>query len=136
MLIDYWSLPSILYSGWVKGASKENCISGFRDTGIWPVDMNWTEEKSEDLAPSMLFHKAANSNINENGTDTEHDWEEAEFISPKNHSVSTIVCSSIIAVNAKGIRIDSTVPEIEITPRPPGFARALFHFPPYSSSYY
>ena len=37
MIIEYWSLFEILYNGWVKGASKENCISGFRATGIWPL---------------------------------------------------------------------------------------------------
>lgn len=80
MVIEYWSLPSILYKGWVEGASKDDCISGFRATGIWPLNMKWTDEKADVLAPSPLFYKSVPS-ANET-VDIEGEWEEAQFEGP------------------------------------------------------
>ena len=66
-------MPDILYKGWVKGASKENCISGFRSTGIWPLNMNWVVDKAEILAPSLLFYKSASVAPEVDGADAEDD---------------------------------------------------------------
>ena len=57
MQIDYWDLPNILNKAWVTGASKDNCIAGFRATGIWPRQLDWIEKHEEVLAPSALFFK-------------------------------------------------------------------------------
>ena len=58
MDIQYWDLPQLLYKAFVKGATPENCASGFRSTGIWPLQINWCEKNQEKIIPSMVCFKA------------------------------------------------------------------------------
>ena len=61
MTIDYWDLPNILNKAWILGATKENCISGFRATGIWPRQNDWVEKHADVIAPSIMFFKCDSS---------------------------------------------------------------------------
>ena len=56
-------------------------MSGFRATGIWPLNMNWTEEKADILAHSLLFYKSAPTTDDNDNLDEE--WEEAIFDGPE-----------------------------------------------------
>jgi hypothetical protein len=57
MIIDHWDLPDILYRAWVTGASAANCISGFRATGIWPLNLKWVDEHADVIAPSAIYFR-------------------------------------------------------------------------------